>query len=210
MASGQQLELYLEGAVHLERPSIARGEPEPVLVGRGTHQRVIDAAAGDPGRLELSEQRPPSSGAEEPAVREARRQEVCDGRRTAARGRRQTSQYRERLEGGVTGEAESARSRSGFGITSRPALSMVARMPQRYRWMRACRLPGKVHGVGGVRRRSSACACDRSRTSSAHCAPVARPRFRHVDPVRPRNRPGLTHRSGRDPPDPRTRSAPRP
>jgi hypothetical protein len=52
----QQLDVYLEGAIDLERAPVARGEPEPVLVGRGTNKRVIDATAGDAGRLELAKE----------------------------------------------------------------------------------------------------------------------------------------------------------
>ena len=71
-ASEQQLDVYVEGAVDLER----------------AHQRVLVVATGYLGRLELAKQVRRGSSTEESAVREARREEACDGRRTPARGRR--------------------------------------------------------------------------------------------------------------------------
>src|SRR5919106_883072 len=69
--SVQQLDVYFEGAIDLQRAPVARGEPEPVLVGCGTNEGVMDAPAGDVSRLELAEERRSGSSAEEPAMGEA-------------------------------------------------------------------------------------------------------------------------------------------
>ena len=89
-----------------------------MLLGARAYQRVVDGAASDPAGVQLGEQRGCRPGAEEPGVREVRRQKARDRAGSPARRRRQPRQDREGLERRMSRQAEPA-------IAERPERRLV-------------------------------------------------------------------------------------
>src|SRR5690348_8662524 len=77
-----------------------------MLNGRGTNQRVVHRSAGHFELAKPGQQLGGSVVSEKTSDGKVLRDQTADHTRTPARGRRQPSQDRERLEGRMAGEAE--------------------------------------------------------------------------------------------------------
>lgn len=121
-AVAEELDVDAEAAVRAERPPITRRQNDAMLGRDGGDQRVVDGAAADLACRQGWEQIGRCLGGEETASGERRGKQLGNDSRAAARRAGQARQHRERLERGMSCEAEDTFADS---VRHRRVVSMV-------------------------------------------------------------------------------------